>query len=153
MYCYSDGLGLWPFGGGEQMSRADAERVVKQIFLEILEREPSQDSLRDPKRAGHYVDCLVKRHDKSLGERRFGPGTCSVDDIRTNVLNSEEYRQLQMRKAEAVYGAAPSGSDSSLPGAPGGGGVPGFSALGGIDLSRHWPYILGGVVLITLLKK
>ncbi|MGH7259945.1 MAG: hypothetical protein ACREI9_04605 [Nitrospiraceae bacterium] len=128
--------------GAAKYSEAQAKQAVQQVFLEILEREPNYPGVQG------YVDCLLERENK----KNFGPGSCNVDDLRTMVLQSQEYRDLQARKAAAVYGApAESGmvTTSGLPFLPGAeGGIMSMS-VGGIPL----PILAGGLVLLMLLKK
>lgn len=115
-------------GGKNKVSRTDAEKVVRQTYLELLEREP------DPESEG-YVNCLVE-------------GWCDVDFVRTEVLKSPEYQDLQIRKATAVY-APEAGAYTPTTG----GAAPSLASftsmsIGGIPL----PYLLGGVLVLSLLK-
>lgn len=115
--------------GEPKVSQADAEKVVRQTYLELLEREPDAASQG-------YVDCLVE-------------GWCDVDFIRTEILKSPEYRDVQTRKAVATY--APTNQSGFAP--TSGGALPSVSSLasmsiGGIPL----PYVVGGVLLFSLLK-
>lgn len=118
--------------GKDKVTSQDAENAVRQIYLELLEREP------DPGSQG-FADCLVN-------------GSCDVDFVRTEILKSPEYHDLQVRKATAAY--APE-SPGYTPTAGGGGSsaLPSVSSLssmsiGGIPL----PYLVGGVLLFSLLK-
>lgn len=141
MYTYTGGLaGL----GKAKVSQDEAKRTIQQIFLEILEREPDYPG------AQSMVDCLLSREN----DKNFGPGSCNVDDLRTNVLKSQEYRDLQARKAAAVYGApAPSGSPGSAsssfyPTDGGGGGIMSMT-VAGIPIV----YLAGGLVVLLMVMK
>lgn len=127
-----------------KLTEADAKKAVQQVYLELLEREPDYPG------AQGYVDCLIKgaQHDPSRG-------WCDVDFIRTELLKSQEYQDLQLRKAQQVYGVAPGAAQGLAPsqGAPGyypptgGGGVPG--EIFGIPLV----YLIGVVALLMLMKR
>lgn len=127
----------------EKMTPERAKSLVRQISLEILEREPDYPGMQP------YVDCLVKREDRSLGDARFGAGTCNVDDLRTNMLQSDEYRNLQQKKAAIAYGVDPATVASSGDAAVLSPAL--ASPLAG--LGPYAPYILGGVVLLMLLRR
>lgn len=121
--------------GKPKVTEADAKKAVQQIYLELLERDPW-----NPHDAGAmgYVQCLVE-------------GWCDTDFVRTEVLKSKEYHDVQQRKAAAAYGAAPGATPSSSSA-----GVlsPSFgSAFGGLNLGPYAPYLIGGVVLLMLLRR
>ena len=106
------------------IKREDAVNAVNQIYLELLGRE----SLNDPG-AVPYVDCLVDR-------------SCDVDSIRTEILQSPEFRTVQENRAtrereQAQEQAAGEAAD----------GIP--STIAGIPLA----YIIGGVGALLLLRK
>jgi len=131
MYYY--GLGKAP-----KVSKEEAKRAVQSIYQELLLRDPW-----NPYDAGAegYVNCLVG-------------GWCETDFVRTEVIKSAEYKDKELARAQAVYGApTQSGmvTTSGLPLLPGtsmGGGIMDMS-IAGIPL----PYLAGGLVLLMLLKK
>lgn len=136
--------GLFMKKKGSKLTEADAKKLVQQIYLELLEREP------DPGAQG-YIDCLIKgaQHDPDKG-------WCDVDFIRTELLKSPEYRDLQVRKAQEAYGLAPGAAPglAPSPGAPAsgvyppaGGGIPG--EIFGIPLI----YVIGGVALLMFMRR
>ena len=110
--------------------REAAVGAVNQIYLELLGRE----SLNDPG-AVPYVDCLVDR-------------SCDVDSIRTEILQSPEFRTVQDKRAssEREQARQQAAGETTSPLALLG-GIP--STIAGVPL----PYIIGGVGLLLLLRK
>lgn len=127
---------------GPKLTEVDAKAAIRQLFLEILEREPDYPA-NQPR-----VDCLLRREDKSLGQERFGPGTCNIDDLRTELLQSPEYKDLQMKKAAAVY--APGGTSAAFPYS--GAGDIGGALSGGIG-GIPFTWIAVGLGLVLLMKR
>lgn len=125
------------FRGAPKVTEEDAKSAVRQIYLELLEREPDAG-------AQGYIDCLYKgaQHDPSRG-------WCDVDFIRTELLKSQEYRDLQARKAAAVYGA-PAPAAGFAPGGalPTGEGISTMT-IAGIPIV----YLAGGLALLMLLRR
>lgn len=122
-----------------RVSPEDARNAVQQIYLELLERDPLNPY--DPGIEGH-ADCLVKRQ-------------CTVDTIRTGILQGPEFRELQERKAARVYGAAATGaaagsSPSSGAAAFAPSSFPSFG-LGGLE--QYLPLAIGGFVLLMFLRR
>jgi len=131
-----------------KVMREAAKSAVAQIYLELLGRDPW-----NPYDAGAegFVNCLVE-------------GWCETDFVRTEVLKSSEYRDVEMRRAAQAYGALPAGGALVPAGgvpaaalAPGsaagglapfsGGGIP--STIAGIPLV----WLIGGVALLMLLRR
>lgn len=130
MYAYASGLGKAP-----KVSQEEAKRAVQAIYLELFLRDPW-----NPYDAGAegYVKCLTE-------------GWCTTDYVRTEALNSPEYRDKELQRAQKVYGTAPGGAlpSSGAPGyAPMDGGITSMT-IAGIPIV----YLAGGVVLLMLLKK
>lgn len=133
--------------GGGKPKEADAKEAVRQIYLELLGREP------DPGAKG-YIDCLIKgaQHDPNKG-------WCDVDFIRTEILKGSEYRDVEMRKAREAYGLAPGGAlpSSGAPGAapypPGAGPYPPAGDAPGTIFGIPILYVVGGVALLMLMKR
>lgn len=128
-----------------KMSADDAKSIVKQIFLELLEREPDYPG------AQGYVDGLLLRNKADCENKPLEtPGQFSPDDVRTMVLSSQEYRDLQARKAAAVYGEP--GGPGASPAASGytsdGGGISTMS-VAGIPVV----YLGAGLLLLMLMKR
>lgn len=113
-----------------KITEAQAKSVVQQSYLEILERDPWNPY---DKAAEGFITCQLE-------------GWCDADQIRTWLLQSDEYHKLQKKKAAEVYGSSA---------ASGGGALPSFSAMGlpseigGIPL----PYLAGGILLLLLLRR
>lgn len=123
-----------------KISDADAKSAVQQVYLELLERDPWNPN--DPGAMG-YVNCLLE-------------GWCDVDFIRTEVLKSKEYKDVQMRKAAVVYNpaVAPSGFGESLflgGTAPGGGIVETLTS--GTVAGIPFTWIALGLGLVLLMKR
>lgn len=140
MYCVQasqDGLGgilsvltFGLLGRDKGVKRSDAEKAVQQIYLELLLRDPLNP--RDPGMKG-FVNCLVA-------------GWCDVDFVRTEILKSPEFRELQEKLVTQELERAKQFSGSStfafgLPALP--------SVVAGVPL----PVIIGGVVLLFLMMK
>jgi hypothetical protein len=132
---------MYGLGAEPTVSREEAKRAVRSIYLELLLRDPW-----DPYDAAAegYVNCLTGT-----------PWRCDIDFVRTEVIASPEYKDKELARARAVYGApVQSGvvTTSGLPplpgAAPAGGGIMEMS-IGGIPL----PYLAGGLVLLMLLKR
>lgn len=127
-----------------KLTEADAKKLVQQIYLELLEREP------DPGAQG-YIDCLIKgaQHDPNKG-------WCDVDFIRTELLKSPEYRDLQVLKAQQAYGLAPGAAPGLAPGAPGAlpqGGYPPTGGIPGEIFGIPLIYVAGAVALLMLMRR
>lgn len=107
-----------------KVTEADAKNAVQQVYLELFGRDPWSPYDRG---AEGYVKCLVE-------------GWCDIDFVRTELLKSQEYRDVQTRKAQAVF-------------APAATGAPVLSLPGGLDVGGILPYALGGILLFSLLKR
>lgn len=130
-------------GAAPKVSRDEAKRVVQNVYLELLLRDPWS-----PYDAGAegYVNCLTG-------------GWCNPDFVRTEVIKAPEYRDKELARAQKVYGAAPGGavpgssfapsSGDSSPYAPMGGGGIMSMEVGGIPIV----YLAGGLALLMMLKK
>jgi hypothetical protein len=138
---------MYGLGKGPKVSEEEARRVVQSIYQELLLRDPWAPGSVGPAGKGgkpgydtvalSYVNCLVDRW-------------CDVDFVRTEVIQSAEYKEKDLARARAVYGGAPPkpGAGTTSPGAASVGGLL-ETTIGGIPL----PYLAGGLVLLMLLKK
>ena len=113
-----------------KVTREDAESAVRQVYLELLERDPFDPV--DPGAEG-YVTCLLE-------------GWCDVDFVRTEVLKSPEFRNLQTRKAQAAFATPAQAGFVSTSGL-----LP--SLPEGLDVGRIFPYALGAIVLLSLMRR